>query len=126
MKNTIFLIVSLFTLSFLSSCQKSFSGEGDITPYDTDAQAFITTAQISDLTQQVALNNFVILLKQDSLWAKFSAIYPMLGGTSFSTKWNLKDPRDLDAAYRITWIGAPDFKITGVTCLTDKDWGDTH
>lgn len=126
MKNLIFLIASLLSFSFFTSCQKGISPEGGSNTYDVDAHLFITSAKITDVAQQVAINNFVILLKKDSLWAKFSAIYPMVGGTSFSTKWNLKDPRDLDEAFRITWHGAPVVKSTGVTCLTVNDWGDTH
>jgi hypothetical protein len=33
------------------------------------------------------------------------AIYPFVGGTAASHKWNLKDPRDLDAAFRLTFGG---------------------
>lgn len=54
-----------------------------------------------------ALNNLVWGLVGMGLWDKLVAIYPFLGGTTGNThKWNLKDLRDLDAAYRITWTGA--------------------
>jgi hypothetical protein len=33
------------------------------------------------------------------------AIYPFVGGTAASHKWNLKDPRDLDSAYRLVFSG---------------------
>ena len=126
MKNVVLLLATVATFALLPSCQKNYSGEVGTIKLDTDAELFITNAKINDAAQQAAINNFVIQLKKDSLWNKFGAIYPMVGGTTFSTKWNLKDPRDLDAAYRITWNGSPDFKTTGVTCLTVKDWGDTH
>lgn len=126
MKNVVLLLATIATLAILSSCQKNYSDQVDNITLDSDAELFITNAKIVDASQQVAINNFVVELKKDSLWQKFKAIYPMVGGTSFSTKWNLKDPRDLDVAYRITWNGAPVFKSTGVTCLTVSDWGDTH
>jgi hypothetical protein len=94
--------------------------------YDADAQKFIDSAGISDSTMKVAINNLVKQLKDSSLWAAFKAIYPMAGGTASTTKWNLKDPRNLDDAFRITWNGSPDFKSTGVTCLTTSAWGNTH
>jgi hypothetical protein len=33
------------------------------------------------------------------------AIYPFVGGTASTHKWNLKDPRDLDAAFRLVFNG---------------------
>jgi hypothetical protein len=33
------------------------------------------------------------------------AIYPFVGGTAYSHKWNLKDPRDTDAAFRLQYFG---------------------
>jgi hypothetical protein len=71
--------------------------------YDPDAQAFITAAAITDVTQQGAINTLVLDLKGYSIWTKFKAIYPIVGGTASSHKYNLKDPRDLDAAFRLTY-----------------------
>ena len=71
--------------------------------FDPDAQAFITAAAITDVTQQNAINTLVLALKGYSIWTKFKAIYPIVGGVASSHKYNLKDPRDLDAAYRMTF-----------------------
>jgi hypothetical protein len=73
--------------------------------FDADAQAFITAANITDLTQQSAITNFVIGLKTDGLWTNLKAIYPFVGGNATSHKYNLKDPRDLDAAFRLSFVG---------------------
>jgi hypothetical protein len=70
---------------------------------DPDAQAFITAAAITDPTQQGAINTLVTDLKGYSIWTKFKAIYPIVGGTASQHKYNLKDPRDLDAAFRLTF-----------------------
>jgi hypothetical protein len=72
---------------------------------DPDAQAFITAASITDPTQQSAINTLVTDLKGYSIWTKMKALYPLVGGTSSTHKWNLKDPRDLDAAYRLVFNG---------------------
>jgi hypothetical protein len=72
---------------------------------DTDAQAFITAASITDSTQQSAINTLVTQLKTYGIWTKMKALYPMVGGTAASHKFNLKDPRDLDAAYRLVFNG---------------------
>lgn len=114
----------------LPSCKKDHSNPEDNKPkpvvYDTDAQAFFTSSAITDTTQMRAVNDFVLSLKKDSLWNKFVAIYPMVGGSASSVKWNLKDPRDADAAYRLTFTGSPVFAPTGVTFPTTSDYADTH
>jgi hypothetical protein len=70
---------------------------------DPSAQAFITAAGITDATQQSAVNQLVLDLKSANIWTKMKAIYPILGGTASTHKWNLKDPRDLDAAFRLNF-----------------------
>lgn len=72
---------------------------------DADACAFITAASITDNTQVSAINQLVTDLKSNNLWSKFYAFYPFVGGTATAHKFNLKDPRDLDAAYRLTFVG---------------------
>jgi hypothetical protein len=73
--------------------------------FDLDAITFLTAAAITDATQRYAINNLVTGLKLNSLWTKMQAIYPFVGGTSTTQKWNLKDPRDLDAAFRLVFNG---------------------
>jgi len=68
-----------------------------------DAQAFITAAGITDPTQQSAIITLVTNLKAYGIWTKFKAIYPIVGGTASQHKFNLKDPRDLDVAFRLTF-----------------------
>jgi hypothetical protein len=82
---------------------------------DPDAQAFITAAGITNPTQQGAINNLVIGLKADNLWTKFKAIYPIVGGSAASHKFNLKDPRDLDAAFRLNFTNGWTHSANGMT-----------
>lgn len=70
---------------------------------DPDADAFITAAGITDSTQQSAINQLVLDLKGYNIWTKMKAIYPIVGGTSTSHKWNLINPLDTDAAYRLAF-----------------------
>lgn len=72
---------------------------------DADALAFITAANITDTTQKTAINKLVSDLKSANIWSKLTAIYPFVGGNANAHKFNLKDPRDLDAAYRLTFGG---------------------
>jgi hypothetical protein len=80
---------------------------------DSDASAFITAAGLTDPTQKSAINTLVKDMKAAGLWTKMKAVYPMVGGTATSMKFNLKDPRDLDAAFRLTWSGGWTYSATG-------------
>jgi len=72
---------------------------------DADAQAFITAASITDPTQQSAVNQLVVDLKAASIWTKMKAVYPFVGGTASSHKFNLLNPADTNGAYRLTFSG---------------------
>jgi len=70
-----------------------------------DAALFLDAAGITDPTITAAINTFVLGLQADGIWKRMFALYPMVGGTASAHKFNLKDPRDLDAAYRLTFAG---------------------
>jgi hypothetical protein len=72
---------------------------------DPNAAAFIAAAGITDPTQINAINTIVKSLKNANLWDKIIAAYPMVGGSASSHRFNLKDPRDLDAAFRLAFSG---------------------
>lgn len=92
---------------------------------DPDAQAFITAAGITDATQQSAINTLVVDLKNYGIWSKMKAIYPFVGGTSSTHKWNLKDPRDLDAAFRLVFSGGWTHSSTGALPNGTNGYADT-
>ena len=60
---------------------------------DPDAQAFLTAAAITDPTISGAINTLVVQMKADNIWTKMKAIYPLVGGTDNTHKWNLKIPQ---------------------------------
>ena len=126
MKITLKLNAILFSFVLISSCQKKYSMNDSEKSFDKDAEQFFTNSGITDVTQKDAINDFVLQLKDNSLWEKFYAIYPMVGGTEAAAKCNLKDPRNLDAAYRLTFSGQPVFAGTGVLFPTSSDYADTH
>jgi hypothetical protein len=98
---------------------------GGATPPDADATAFITAAGITDATQQSAINTLVTDLKGYGIWTKMKAIYPFVGGTSSTHKWNLKDPRDLDAAFRLVFNGGWTHSSTGALPNGTNGWANT-
>jgi len=96
-----------------------------VAAYDADAQAFITAAVITDVTQQGAINTLVLALKGYSIWTKFKAIYPIVGGTASQHKFNLKDPRDLDVAFRLTYATGFTHSATGMLPNGTSAFGNT-
>lgn len=92
---------------------------------DADASAFFTAAGITDATQKTAVNQLVVDLKAASIWTKMYLIYPFVGGTAAAHKWNLKDPRDLDAAYRGGFNGSYTHNANGIT-PSGNCWVDTY
>ena len=104
---------------------KSWAGATDIVGIDADAQAFITAAAITDPTQQTAIDTLVKGMKADGIWTKMKAIYPFVGGTATTHKWNLKDPRDLDAAFRLVFNGGWTHSSNGATPNGTNGYADT-
>lgn len=103
-------ILILLLCSFVGNAQYNLFARQNfshkiVSGYDSDAQLFITATGLTDNTQKTALNNLVLALKANLLWARLKAIYPVIGGTAFTHKFNLKDPRDLDAAFRLNFFG---------------------
>jgi hypothetical protein len=72
--------------------------------FDPDAGAFINVTGIGGI-EAVAINNLVNQLKSTGLWSTMIAIYPMVGGTANTHKYNLVNPEDTNAAYRLSFTG---------------------
>lgn len=72
---------------------------------DADAQLFIANAVITDTTQQKAICSLVTSLKVAGIWDKARAIYPFVGGTASTHKFNLKNPVDSIAAFSLEYLG---------------------
>jgi hypothetical protein len=93
--------------------------------FDADAIAFISAASITNTTQRNAINTLVTDLKAASIWTKMQAIYPFVGGSATSHKFNLKDPRDLDSAYRIVFYGGWTHNSDGIQADGSTGYADT-
>ena len=115
------LLILILLLPFITQGQivrthpyyKPFAASG-CTP-DADAQKFIDSAGITDQTQKDAICTLVRELKDSSLWNLMNAIYPFIGGTASTHKWNLKDPQNTDAAFRLVFNGTWSHSSTGAT-----------
>lgn len=81
---------------------------------DPDAQAFLTAAGITDATITAAIDTLVIQLKTIGIWTKMKAIYPFVGGTATTHKFNLKNPADTNAAFRLVFSGGWTHSANGI------------
>jgi hypothetical protein len=88
--------------------------------FDPDAQAFITAAGITNPTQQGAINTLVTDLKGYSIWTKFKAIYPIVGGSASSHAVNLKTPGTFNLTFASGWTHSS----TGM--LPNNAYADTN
>ena len=103
----------------------------NISTYDPDAQAFfdaITTAGGTlTTTEKDAVNDLVVGLKADSIWADLHCVYPLVGGTETSTSFNLIDPTQ----FTVNWVnpGLVDFSNgfrSLTTTLAQKTYGNSN
>lgn len=100
-------------------------GSSPAITYDPDALAYFTAAGITDFTQKQAYNTLVLTLKSYSIYSKMFALYPFLGGTASSHKWNAINPLDTDGAFRIVWNGTVTHSANGVQGNGTTGYGDT-
>jgi hypothetical protein len=84
-------------------------------PYDPSAQLFFNATGITNPTILTAIDNFVITLKNQNLWSLFYMLHPYVGGTPTTHKFNLINPADTDAAYRLQFFGGLIHSANGIT-----------
>lgn len=95
--------------------------------------AFLTATSIADATIISALNQLEIDLTAAGLidysnpsTNKFNALYPMVGGTASTHKYNFLDAQDTDGAFRLTFNGGLTHSSTGILPNGTNGYADTH
>jgi hypothetical protein len=96
-----------------------------ISQLDPDAKAFLTATGITDATIQSAINTLVVDMKKDGIWSKMKAIYPFVGGTATTHKFNLVNPLDADSAFRLTFNGGWTHSSNGALPNGTNGYADT-
>ena len=86
---------------------------------------FLNITGITDATIINALNTLVSELIANNILVKLKALYPMVGGTATTHKFNLLDPRDLDIAYRLSFLGGWTHSATGALPNGTNGYADT-
>lgn len=95
---------------------------------ETLAYAAEREAQGSPLTEAdlLSYNTFFGQMIEYSLLERNDIIYSFDGGTEASATINLVDPRDLDAAFRLTLYNSPTIDSKGIQWNATTQYGDTH
>lgn len=75
-------------------------------PIDSDTRKFIFAGAITNFAQIMSADHIVKGFKANAIWNYTTCIYPIIGGTAFAHKYNLKNQRDSDLANRLTFSGA--------------------
>jgi hypothetical protein len=96
------------------------------TAADLDFAAFMDATGITDPTISDAVEALIADLKLAGLWTKMHAVYPFVGGTAGTHKFNLLDPQDTDAAFRLTYTGSPTHGANGFLPNMSGGYADTH
>ena len=119
----------------MSRYYRSFLEESG-SAYTTRTTAFAAATGIADTTILNALNTFDTGLISNGLDTKMKALYPFVGGTASTHKYNFMDARDLDVAFRLTFNGGWTHASTGAlpngtnayanTFWIQRDFPDTN
>jgi len=88
--------------------------------------AFLAATGISDTTIANALNTMDLALIANGLDTKMKALYPFVGGTATTHKFNFMNPADTNAAHRIFWAGGITHSATGVLFNGTTGYGNTN
>lgn len=93
---------------------------------DINRDGDLDAAGLTDATQKNAVNYLVINLKSIGVWTKLFALYPFVGGTATTHKYNLKNPLDSNAAFRLTFGGTVTHDANGVTFALANGYANSH
>ena len=94
-------------------------------PPDVDVTNFLTATGIIDPTISTAIDTLVTDLKGYGVWTKLKAIYPFVGGTATTHKFNLKNPADTNAAFRLSFVGGWTHSANGALPNGTNGYADT-
>jgi hypothetical protein len=79
------------------------------------ATAFIAASGVTGSSIVTALQNLETDLNTYGLTSKMIALYPLVGGTIGTVKYNFMNPADTDAAFRLTVVGNVNIASNGIS-----------
>lgn len=112
---------------------------------DTDAKAYINALHVlvpdlggiypglTDTDVQEGINQFFVDAKGNgattnntNFFAKLTALYPFIGATDGTHKFNALDPQDLDSSFRLTFLNSPTHSVMGMELDGVDQYANTH
>jgi len=99
---------------------------GQLGNYNTYAVNFISITGITVSNQQAAINQLSYDLVNTGLMNKMLAVYPFVGGNATAHQYNLKDPRDADTAFRLTFSGGWTHSSNGILPNATNTFANTY
>ena len=90
-------------------------------PTDQAAINFINATGITDNTIKQSINTLVVDLKANNLWNKLYVLYPFVGGTQDTNKYNLVNT----GSYTISFNGPWTYNNNGITGNGTSTYADT-
>jgi hypothetical protein len=99
--------------------------------YSNEANTYLYSTQITGTTQVSAINTLINGLKANNLWSKMKAVYPFVTDKSLQAdmaaqmKFNLVNPQDTDAAFRLAFSGGWTYSTNGAQPNGTNGYADT-
>jgi hypothetical protein len=94
--------------------------------YDADALAYFNAnTAITSAADKNAINTFYLGLKTDGVYSKINAMYLPIWGSAATCKWNLVNPLDTDASFRLTFSTGWTFQNNGMLPNGTSAFADT-
>jgi hypothetical protein len=105
---------------------RDYSAAGGVT-YDADALAYFTAnTAITSAADKNAINTFYLGLKSDGIYTKIKAMYLPIWGSAATSKWNLVNPLDTNAAFRLTFTTGWTYSSGGMTPNGTSSYAETY
>lgn len=99
--------------------------------YSNEANTYLYSTQITGTTQVSAINTLINGLKANNLWSKMKAVYPFVTDKTLQSdmaaqmKFNLVNPQDSDAAFRLAFSGGWTYSTNGAQPNGTNGYADT-
>lgn len=99
--------------------------------YSNEANTYLYSTQITGTTQVSAINTLINGLKANNLWSKMKAVYPFVTDKTLQAdmaaqmKFNLVNPQDTDAAFRLAFSGGWTYSTNGAQPNGTNGYADT-
>jgi len=97
---------------------------------DSDSSKIIeavrSTGVVITEAMRLYVDYIVSNMKAIGTWSLCSAVYGFVGGTAASHKWNWKDLRDVDAAFRLTFPNGATHNANGISTNGTNQYLETN